>query len=56
MNLLRHAHIITTKTTTTIMKTTNNDYVLIRGNEKNVRVETNININTKNSGLTKLLE
>ena len=32
MNLLRHARIITTKTTTK-MKTTNNDCVGIRGNK-----------------------
>jgi hypothetical protein len=38
MNLLRHAHIITTKTTTNkTMKTTNNDCVGIRGNKKKNR-------------------
>ena len=43
MNLLRHERIITTKTTTTKMKMTNDDCVRIRGNnKKNVRGETNI--------------
>jgi hypothetical protein len=39
---LRHAHIITTKTTTTKMKTANDDCVGIWGNKKNGRGETHI--------------
>ena len=42
MNLLRHARIISTKTTTTKMKTTNDDCVCIRGNKKNGRGETHM--------------
>ena len=39
---MRHARIITTKTTTTKMKTTNDDCVGIWGNKKKFRGETNI--------------
>ena len=40
---MRHARIITTKTTTNkTMKTTNNDCVGIRENKKNVRGETHM--------------
>ena len=42
MNLLRHARILTTKMTTTKMKTTNDDRVSIWGNKKNGRGEINI--------------
>ena len=37
-----HARIITTKTTTTNMKTTNDDCVHIWGNKKNGRGDTNL--------------